>query len=273
LSSAVSIDTSSGSAAAIGPAAAAAPAQLRRTHLWVEALVVAWLCWVYDAITNVAPLRLHAALAHGLGVLRLERALHLDPELTLNRWLASHHALGLIASDYYDNAHFVVTLGLLGWLWYRRPDIYRPLRNILVLINVLGFVVFWLYPMAPPRMLVGMGFQDIVAATHALGSWHTGALASDANQLAAMPSLHLAWATWCSLVLWRLSTRRSLRALAILYPCVTTLVVLATGNHYLTDVVAGAATTALAVLLVGAVERRRRDGRPVAHVTNLLRSL
>ena len=35
---------------------------------------------------------------------------------------------------------------LLGWLWWRRADIYRPLRNSLVLVNVIGFVVFWLLP-------------------------------------------------------------------------------------------------------------------------------
>ena len=38
----------------------------------------------------------------------------------------------------------------------------------------------------------------VVASTHAFGSWHTGALASQANQLAAMPSLHMAWAGWAS---------------------------------------------------------------------------
>ncbi len=57
---------------------------------------------------------------------------------------------------------------------------------------MLAFVVFWRYPVAPPRMLPG--FTDVVASTHAFGSWHTGALASQANQLAAMPSLHIAWA-------------------------------------------------------------------------------
>ncbi len=230
----------------------------KRTRLWVEALVVVWLCWVYDAINDLAPLRLHAALSHASGILGLERALHLDPELALNRWLAGHHTLGVILSDYYDNAHFFVTLGLLGWLWYRRADIYRPLRNSLVLINVLGFIVFWRYPVAPPRML--MGFDDVVASTHAFGGWHTGALASAANQFAAMPSLHMAWAAWCSVVLWRLSTgpspraRRALRALAVLYPCLTCLAVLATGNHFLADVLAGLATAAVAVLLVRAVQ-------------------
>ncbi len=227
-------------------------ASAARTRWWVEALVVVWLCWVYDAINNLAPLRVHAALAHGWGVLRLERSLGLDPELALNRWLAGHHTLGLLLSDYYDNAHFVVTLGLLGWLWYRRADIYRPLRNTLVAINVLGLAVFWLYPTAPPRLLAGSGFDDVVASTGALGGWHTGPLAAAANQFAALPSLHMAWAVWCSLVMWSLTERLWVRVVAVLYPCVTCVAVLATGNHYLLDVLAGVATAALAALLVRA---------------------
>ena len=176
------------------------------------------------------------------------------PEHALDRWLAAHHALGLALSDYYDNAHFVVTLGLLGWLWWRRADLYRPLRNALVLVNVLAFVVFWRYPVAPPRMLAG--FTDVVAATHAIGSWHTGALASHANELAAMPSLHIAWAAWCTLALWRLSERLWVRVLAVLYPCVTAVAVLATGNHFVLDIVAGLLTLALALGIVAALGGR-----------------
>src|ERR1700686_3487248 len=143
----------------------------QRSRWWVEALVIVWLGWVYDLITNLAPLRLHAALGHAEGLLSLEHTLHIDPEHALDQWLAGHHTLGLAISDYYDNAHFVVTLALLGWLWWRRADVYRPLRNALVLVNLLAFIVFWRYPVAPPRMLPG--FTDIVADTHAIGSWHT----------------------------------------------------------------------------------------------------
>ncbi len=233
-----------------------------RPRWWVEALVVVWLCWVYDAINNLAPLRVHAAVAHGRAVLNLERALGLDPEVALNRWLATRHTLGLLLSDYYDNAHFVVTLGLLGWLWYRRADIYRPLRNVLVAINVLGLAVFWLYPTAPPRLLAGSGFDDVVASTGALGGWHTGPLAAAANQFAAMPSLHMAWAVWCSVVLWSLSRNIWVRVAAVLYPCLTCVAVLATGNHYLLDVLAGVATAGLAVVLVRAIDAawRARGG-------------
>jgi hypothetical protein len=272
LSSAVSIDSSYGSTLAIGPAAAVSQAQVKRTHWWVEALVVAWLCWVYDAITNLAPLRLGAALSHAEGMLRLERSLGIDPELSLDRWLAGHHTLALVVSDYYDNAHFIVTLGLLGWLWWRRADLYRPLRNVLVAVNVIAFAVFWLYPVAPPRMLAQDGFSDIVASSHAFGSWHTGTLASAANQLAAMPSLHMAWAAWCTVVVWRLSRRVWLRGLAVLYPCMTAFAVLATGNHYVLDVLAGLATLGVAMLIEVIILRKIRPAR-VAHVTNLLRSL
>jgi membrane-associated phospholipid phosphatase len=161
----------------------------------------------------------------------------------------------VIVSDYYDNAHFVVTLGVLGWLWWRRADIYRPLRNSLVLVNLLAFVVFWLYPVAPPRMLGG--FVDIVDSTHAFGSFHSGSLASHADELAAMPSLHIAWAVWSSLALWRMSRRRWVRALAILYPCTTAFTVVATGNHFILDILGGLAAIALSVAIVTGLERRR----------------
>jgi hypothetical protein len=236
---------------------AGAPA--KRSPWWIEVGVIVWLLWVYDAITNFAPLRLDVALGHAQDVLNLERSLHLSPELSLDRWLAGHHTLGLILSDYYDNAHFIVTLGVLGYLWWKRADIYRPLRNELVLVNVLAFIVFWFYPVAPPRML--KGFTDVVASTGAFGSWHTGALASDANQLAAMPSLHMAWAAWCALAVWQMTTRRWVRVLAVLYPCMTALAVLSTGNHFLMDILAGLITLAVSVLIVRAATAGREAWR------------
>lgn len=262
MSTAVSIDTSAPVAPPLAQEAPAAATPVHtRTRWWVEAATIVWLGWVYDAITNLAPLRLPTALAHGRGILNLERSLNIDPERALDRWLAAHHTLGLALSDYYDNAHFVVTLGLLGWLWWRRADLYRPLRNSLVLVNVLAFVVFWLYPVAPPRMLPG--FTDVVAATGAIGSWHTGALASHANELAAMPSLHIAWAVWCTIALWRLSARRWVRTLALVYPFVTAFAVLSTGNHYVLDMLGGAVAIAVSTLIVAVLERGRpRFARP-----------
>lgn len=222
--------------------------------------MIVFLAWVYDSVANLAPLREKLALAHGRDILSLEQSLHIAPEAALNRWLVANHTFGTLLSYYYDNAHFIVTLGLLSWLWWRRADIYRPLRSSLVAINVIGLIVFWRYPVAPPRML--SGFTDVIASSHTFGSWHTGSLAADANQFAAMPSLHIAWAAWCTLVLWRLSPRRWLRTLAVLYPCVTAFAVVATGNHYALDLLGGLLTFAFALALAGSV----------AHVTKLLLS-
>jgi hypothetical protein len=221
--------------------------------------VLVWLLWVYDALSNLAPLRLQSALAHAGAIMHLEQTLHLDPEHALDRWLAGHHTLGLLVSDYYDNAHFVVTLALLVLLWWRGAELYRPLRNSLVVVNLIAFVVFWRYPVAPPRMLAG--FTDVVASTHAIGSWHSGALASHADELAAMPSLHIAWAAWCSLAVWRLSKRRWLRVTAVAYPCITSFAVLATANHFVLDIFAGLATLALALALLALAERVRLPAR------------
>jgi PAP2 superfamily len=256
LSTAASIE-SGGSPAAALPLGTR-PRVSARSRWWVELLAIGWLLFLYDAVNNLAPLRLSVALGNARGILHIERVLHIDPELSLDRWLASHHTLATILANYYDNAHFVVTLGVLAWLWWRRADIYRPLRNALVLVNVIGFVVFWLLPVAPPRMLDG--FTDVVASTHAFGSWHTGALASAANQLAAMPSLHMAWAAWCTLALWRASKRPVVRALAVAYPCLTAFAVLATGNHFLLDIVGGLIVLAIAVALVGSSGRIAERG-------------
>jgi hypothetical protein len=246
-----------GSAAKADGAPRALPA---RSRWWIEALTIVWLCWIYDAVTNLAPLRLGPALAHGRDILSAETTLGIAPERSLDAWLAAHHTLGLVISDYYDNAHFIVTLGLLGYLWWRRADIYRPLRNALVLINVVAFVIFWRYPVAPPRMLGG--FTDVVASTHAFGSWHQGALASQANQLAAMPSLHLAWAAWCSVAVWRMTSSRPARALAVLYPLMTGFAVLATGNHYVLDIAGGLLLAAVCILATSPGALRRLLPRP-----------
>jgi hypothetical protein len=221
----------------------------RRPRWWPELLVIAWLCWVYDAISNLAPVRQATATTHARSILHLETSMHLDPEASLVHWLARHHTLAVWIANYYDNAHFVVTLGVVGWLWWRYPMQYRPLRTSLVLTNVIALVVFWLYPTAPPRLLDPARYPDVVASTHAFGSWHSGTLATAANQLAAMPSLHISWAAWSAFAVWQVFRHRRGAVVVWVYPAVTCVAVMATANHFLLDVVAGAVTLVLATVI------------------------
>jgi membrane-associated phospholipid phosphatase len=106
--------------------------------------------------------------------------------------------------------------------------------------------------------MISTGYVDLVARTEHLPVWQIGDTALHSNQLCSLPSLHIAWATWCSIAVWQMTQRRWLRAIAIVYPLLTTLAVMATGNHYLADAVAGAGLTALAFLVLSRPALARR---------------
>jgi hypothetical protein len=244
------------------PAGSPATAADGRSHILIEVGWLVFLVWIYDWLQDLAPLRRTLAFANAHSVLSFETRIGLDPERALNHWLAHEHVLAFISSNFYSNAILAVTFGFAAYIWWCRPDIYRRLRNDLVLANLIGFAVFWAYPVAPPRMLPG--FVDVVVQAGGLGAWHN-TLIRHADQFAAMPSMHLAYAVWCSLVAWRLARRRATKVAAgvfgIGYPLLTALIVIGTANHYLLDVVAGTATVAVSVLVLegvpGAVRRRR----------------
>src|SRR5256884_1977726 len=215
---------------------------------WWDLLLVVWMAWVFDAVNNLGPVRQRLAEHDGASVLDVERSLHLAPELALNTWLAAHHLLSEIVVFWYVNVHGAVTFAVFGGLWWRRPDLLPPLRAALFITTPVALAAFWAWPVAPPRMLTTTHYVDLVAAVHRVPVWQGGGTALDANQLAALPSLHIAWAVWAAVALWRLSSRRWLRALAVAYPLLTLYAVMATGNHYLADALVGALITGLAVL-------------------------
>jgi hypothetical protein len=210
---------------------------LGRPHLLGELLVVLCLLRVYDLARGQADLRRVAAIRHGEWILTAESWLHIDGELTANLWTTSHRLLSLVASDFYQFAHIPVTLSVLAWTWWRRPDLYRPARNALVLVNVMGLTVFLLLPVAPPRLLPGGGFVDAVANA-GYGPEHGPV---HADQYGALPSLHLGWAVWVTVVVLRLLAHTRARHAVWGYPVLVTTVVVVTGNHYLLDAVAGTA--------------------------------
>ena len=233
----------------------------RRERAWllVDLLLVAWLIWLFDALNNLAPVRQGLAVRNGHSLLDLERSLRLAPEHALNIWLARHHALSEIVVFWYENVHIVVTLLVFAWLWWRRADCLGVLRATLVIVNLIALAVFWSFPVAPPRMLTG-GYVDLVSSVHGLPVWQLGATALHSNQLCSLPSLHIAWATWCSIAVWKLSSRSVLRAIAVVYPFVTTFAVMATANHYLADAISGAAITIGVYALLSRLRALRAGG-------------
>ena len=137
------------------------------------------------------PSRVPAAEDNARALFRFEQALHLDAERPLNSWLAGRHGLAVVANYEYAYTYVLSAFLLLAWLWWRRPNVYRWARTSFVWLNLLGIACFALYPLAPPRLLEGEGFVDTVLQGGTVGSWGSP-LVAHANQVAAMPSLHVA---------------------------------------------------------------------------------
>ncbi|MFI8289768.1 phosphatase PAP2 family protein [Streptomyces sp. NPDC085614] len=227
----------------------------RRPRWWAELSLIAVVYAAYSGGRLLARGDEGGAVEHGLAILRLEQALHLNAEHPLNRLFTSTPALGIPADFAYASLHYLVTPAVLVWLFRRRPGRYRAARTWLMLSTLLGLVGFTLLPTCPPRLLdAGHGFVDTMAQFSAYGWWGAEASAPRGmggmtNQYAAMPSLHVGWALWCGVMLWRHGRTPLFRALGVAYPLLTVIVVMGTANHYFLDAAAGAAVMGLGLLL------------------------
>lgn len=224
---------------------------------WVvgELAIIFLLVWVYDFVRSFAELREQTALIHARDIIGLEQALHLDFEPSLNRWLAGHESLSIMASYWYSFTHFAVTITVLAICYVLRPAIYRGARNALLLTNCVGLVLYYTLPVMPPRLLPHRDFLDVVALS-GFGATQVGPIKED--QFAAMPSLHVAWALWVGVIVFVMVRKAVYKALALLYPMVTTVVVIGTANHYVLDVVVGATATLAACFAGGLLVVRDR---------------
>ncbi|TDE36897.1 DUF1298 domain-containing protein [Actinomadura sp. 6K520] len=202
--------------------------------------------------------RIGRAREHGEQIYNLERALHLDIELSLNRWLADQGILRVLANYEYAITYIASALALLVWLFARHPEHYRTARNSFVLLNLAGLTCFVLYPVMPPRLMPDLGFIDTVYLGGTWGSWGSP-LVEHADQLAAVPSLHMAWTMWVGVELARVKARRWVQVVNIVHIVVTLYVIMATANHFLLDAVAAIPFVAVPVYIA---ERASRPPAP-----------
>jgi hypothetical protein len=230
----------------------------RRPTWWIQVLIIVGFAWAYDEIRSLHGDVVAAGLRHGRSMLHVDRVLHMNWSEPMNHWLVHHDWLSDVLSGYYVVMHLGMTALTLVVLWVNGPR-YRYHRNVLIGSSLIGLAVYWAYPTAPPR-LIDAGFHDTVAA--ALPFAYKVETAR-ANLYAAVPSLHMAWALWVAIALWSITTRWWLRLLAALHPLVTAVTVLATGNHYTIDLLAGIALTGAGYLLYALALRlvhRESDG-------------
>lgn len=174
-----------------------------------------------------------AAKARAQHIRNFEHYLPLPSEHWTQHIVLGHKFVVETANLYYASMHFTMMFVFLLWLFVRHRDHYRPIRRVLAW-TTLGALLVQFIPVAPPRM-----FSDIVDTGRLYGqSVYSGGLAAD--QLSAMPSVHVAWAVLVGYYVWRVSPSRW-RFIGPLHAALTIFVVVVTGNHWWADGIVGVA--------------------------------
>jgi membrane-associated phospholipid phosphatase len=241
----------------------------------VPRLVIEWapfigVLFVYDRLRGFADGLVFPA--RELPQIHVEAALFGTPIPTV--WLQTHLWHGGSELHWWDYAtwlvylsHFFATLVVAAVLWTWAHDRFTRYATMVCVLALTGFATYALYPAVPPWLaarhgeigqsnrLIGIIWQHVPVA-------HYGSLFEKgqnyANNVAAMPSLHAAYALLIALFLWRLVPRWARVPLA-LYPPAMAFALVYAGEHYLVDCVAGwvyATATFVAVNLW--FERRAR---------------
>jgi hypothetical protein len=225
-----------------------------------ELMIMLVLYALWRMVADLTLLPLDGALRRGDDIWRFERTLHLPNELSLQR--AAMHLTPLVqfANAYYIVAH-VAPLGVfLVWLFFRHRDHYVPWRNVLVFVSLTCLVIQFL-PVAPPRMYPQLGFVDTGAL---YGPRVYDDMGLVAGQVAAMPSMHVAWAVLIGVAVVLVSTSRW-RWLALAHPFLTVFAVTVTADHWLLDgIVAGVLLAGGMALVVVLAKARGRPSRLAA---------
>lgn len=208
----------------------------RRVDFAVNISILAALWLAYSAVRGVTADELSIALGNASEILRVQELMGLPSELSFQQSFLDRTGLLKGANIYYIAIHFPVTIAFLGWIWLKHRDRFSRIRNTLVGVTTIGLLLHVTFPLAPPRMVEG--FVDTAAL---LGpNPYDLEVASAANQIAAMPSLHVGWSVLVAIgIIWVVKSKWSLLALA--HPVLTTLVVVVTANHYWTDAIVAAA--------------------------------
>ena len=234
---------------------------LRRAHPGCFELVVFALAYAtYFGVRALTEGSVPSAMRHALEVLRFERRLDLDWEDAVQGVVMGERALLDAANAIYIWGHWPVLIAGGFLLYHLGQDEYRRLRTVILLSGALGLVIFALFPVAPPR-LAPVGLLDTV--TQHSGTYRKVLPASMINEYAAMPSFHAGWNLLLGIELFRVCRNLALRAFAVLMPMAMAFSVVATANHFVVDVFAGAAVVVSALLLVSRLEKRKNDASRV----------
>lgn len=228
---------------------------------WAEVVFLVFLYQTYSFLRAQVSGDYGPAYHHADQVYRLERATGLLVEKHVQDAFLPYPFAVQVWNVFYGTVHFIVPVVTLVVLWRLAPERYVRMKRTIFALTLMALVVFATWPLAPPRYWPTEVDPFLVDTAVRFGPFDPGGMEDATNPWAAMPSLHVGWSTWCPLalfpVLWRRG-RRVWAGITLLDPVVTSLAVMATGNHWIIDGFAGQALLAVAFAGVLATERLKR---------------
>lgn len=204
-----------------------------------ELAVVASGFLLYRIVRLVVKDEIDQALTNSRTVIDWERALGIFNEVRFQDAIIAHDALVWFFNRYYFFAHFIGTVVFLAWLYVRHYDHYGRVRRVMVGVTFAALALHVAFPLAPPRWFPRMGFVDTLQV-YGPKIYDSDTITATANQIAAMPSLHVAWALVGAWAIIRAGTTWQ-RYLSLAHPAIMTTVVVVTANHWWLDAVAAVA--------------------------------
>ena len=237
----------------------------------VEALVVAVSFLAYFAVRGAVIDRPEAAYRHALDVIDIQRALGFFWEDDMNDWIKDRKFLAQTANIVDFWLHFPLIIAFGMYLYYGQRRKYTLVRDTFLASGAIALVVYWLYPVAPPRELPALaiefdnggpvfirGFFDTMQEYLGYGYQASSARAF-VNPYAAMPSLHFGWDLLLGAgIVWASWGRRWMwltLPIGIFLPISQLPAITATANHFFLDAAAGAIVALMGFPLALALRR------------------
>jgi len=235
---------------------------VRPHHGAVEAAALFGMYGLYELCRGFADGSWALAQRNADEIVRFERDLGMFWEWDVQQWAARLPLLPVLLGLAYIGLHVGGTILALVWVHRNHREHFALLRTVIVAASALALVVYVVFPTAPPR-LAGLGFADTVT-DHAGINMNSALLGELYNPIAAVPSLHFGYALVVGFAVAALARRRAVRALGAAYPIAMLFVIVATGNHFWLDAVAGGAVVLVAWLLARAVIEPKAERRSYA---------
>jgi hypothetical protein len=230
------------------------------------AAVLVFAAAVYFALRKLIEGDVETATRNADRLLRFEAVLGIDVEHTVQHFVLKHPLLSDVCNDIYVGLHWPFLIFTFVILFFRDQRAFRRLKDALIASGAVGLVIFATFPVSPPRFMPGfVGTVSQSERQHFLpypASW--------SNRVASLPSFHVGWTLTAAIVLATTLRSPVLKFIALLPGPLVAIAVIATGNHYVIDVVVG---SGLALGALTMVSRRPAHhlvpARPRAQLTVL----